>query len=68
MTSNASHGSTVGQLDPEELFYLRTRGLSDQDARNILIYGFCKEVIDMIEIPSLKAEVTERAQRYLKQG
>lgn len=64
----ASHGSTVGQLEPEELFYLRTRGLSDQDARNILIYGFCKEVIDMIEIPSLKAEVTDRAQRYLKQG
>lgn len=64
----ASHGSTVGQLDPEELFYLRTRGLSDNEARNILVYGFCKEVIDMIEIPSLKADVTNRAQRFLTQG
>jgi Fe-S cluster assembly protein SufD len=64
----ASHGSTVGQLDAEELFYLRTRGLSDHDARNILIYGFCKEVIDLIEIPELKAEVTKRAQRFLTQG
>ena len=36
----ASHGSTVGQLDSEQLFYLRARGLSDKDARNILNYGF----------------------------
>lgn len=64
----ASHGSTVGQLDDEELFYLRSRGLSDEEARNILIYGFCKEVIDIIQSPSLKAEVTRRAQRYLKKG
>lgn len=64
----ASHGSTVGQLDPEELFYLRTRGLNDQEARNILVYGFCKEVIDIIEMPSLKDEVATRAQRFLTQG
>jgi len=64
----ASHGSTVGQLDPEHLFYLKTRGFSDTDAKNLLIYGFCKEVIDMIDVASLHEEVTERAQRYLTQG
>lgn len=64
----ASHGSTVGQLDEEELFYLRARGISDHDARNILIYGFCKQVIDLIEFPSLQQEVTKRAKRYLTQG
>lgn len=42
----ASHGATVGQLDAEQLFYLRSRGLSLQEARDWLIEGFCKEILD----------------------
>lgn len=42
----ASHGSTTGQLDAEELFYLRSRGLSLEAAREWLIAGFCKEITD----------------------
>lgn len=42
----ASHGATVGQLDPEQLFYLRSRGLSLEQAREWLIEGFCGEIID----------------------
>ncbi|MBX7066403.1 MAG: SufD family Fe-S cluster assembly protein [Parachlamydiales bacterium] len=42
----ASHGSTTGQLDEEELFYLRSRGLSLEAAREWLIAGFCKEIAD----------------------
>lgn len=42
----ASHGSTTGQLDDEELFYLRSRGLSKEAARDWLIAGFCKEITD----------------------
>ena len=48
-----THGATVGQLDPEQLFYLRSRGLSDRDARNLLTYAFGAEVIDRIPVPSL---------------
>jgi Fe-S cluster assembly protein SufD len=48
-----THGATVGQLDPEQLFYLRSRGLSDGAARNLLIYAFGAEVIDRIPVPSL---------------
>ena len=43
-----SHGSTVGNLDPEQLFYLRSRGLSEDEARRALILGFFEEVIDRI--------------------
>lgn len=42
----ASHGATVGQLDEEQLFYLRSRGLSLAQARQWLIDGFCKEILD----------------------
>jgi Fe-S cluster assembly protein SufD len=42
----ASHGATFGQLDIEALFYLRSRGLSLEQAREWLIGGFCKEILD----------------------
>ena len=42
----ASHGATVGQLDEDAVFYLRSRGLSDADARGLLTGAFCKAVID----------------------
>lgn len=48
-----SHGATVGQLDAEQLFYLRSRGLSDASARNLLTYAFGAEIIDRIPVRSL---------------
>lgn len=64
----ASHGATVGQLDQEQLFYLATRGFSKHEAKNILVYGFCQEVIEMIPIPSLKKAIAHRAMRYVVKG
>lgn len=61
----ASHGATVGQLDPDQLFYMKTRGFSDEAAKNLLIYGFCEQVIEMITLPSLREEVSGRARNYL---
>ena len=49
-----SHGATVGQLEEEELFYLLTRGLPETLARNLLTYGFAEEIINKIEIESIK--------------
>jgi Fe-S cluster assembly protein SufD len=49
-----AHGATVGQLDNEELFYLKSRGLSEIAARNLLTYAFGAEVIDRIPVDSLK--------------
>lgn len=63
----ASHGATVGQLDKEQLFYMKTRGFSEDQAKNILISGFCKEVLNLITIPSLQDQLIEYADHYLTQ-
>ena len=54
-----AHGATVGQLEEEELFYLLTRGLPENLAKNLLTYGFAEEVISKIGIESIKAELDE---------
>ncbi|MDQ6786387.1 MAG: Fe-S cluster assembly protein SufD [Acidobacteriota bacterium] len=54
-----SHGATVGQLEEEELFYLLSRGLPDNLARNLLTYGFAEEIVNKIEIESIKRQLDE---------
>ena len=54
----ASHGATVGQLDEDQMFYLRTRGFSYEQARNILVYAYTKGVLDEVAIPSLNNVIT----------
>jgi Fe-S cluster assembly protein SufD len=54
-----SHGATVGQLEEEELFYLKSRGLHDDLARNLLTYGFAEELVDKIKIESIKKQLDE---------
>lgn len=52
-----AHGAAVGQLDPEHLFYLKSRGLPEAQARNLLTYAFGAEIIDRIPVPSLVAKL-----------
>lgn len=47
------HGSTVGQLDKDQIFYLRSRGIDESSARSLLTYAFASEVIDQINITPL---------------
>ncbi|MBC7908982.1 MAG: Fe-S cluster assembly protein SufD, partial [Pyrinomonadaceae bacterium] len=54
-----AHGATVGQLEEEELFYLISRGLHPELAQNLLTYGFAEEVIDKIQIESIKTQLGE---------
>ena len=49
-----THGATIGQLDAESLFYLRSRGIGKEDARNLLIYAFAQDIVDRIKVQSLK--------------
>lgn len=49
------HGSTTGQLDPEALFYLRSRGLGEQAARSLLVYAFASDLVARLGVPALKA-------------
>jgi len=48
-----AHGATVGQMDDDEVFYLKSRGLSESAARNLLTYAFAKEVVEHIPVASL---------------
>lgn len=48
------HGATVGQLDPEQIFYLRSRGLDDAAARGLLTFAFAAEVIERVPQAALK--------------
>lgn len=50
----AAHGATVGQLDPDELFYLRARGLSLADARSLLIQGFALDITGRLACPAAR--------------
>jgi len=43
-----SHGSTTGPLDGEQIYYLRSRGIREPDARQLLAFGFCREVIERL--------------------
>ena len=54
-----SHGATVGQLEEEELFYLLSRGLNESLAKNLLTYGFAEEIINKIEVESIKKQLDE---------
>ncbi len=54
-----SHGATVSQLEPEEIFYLRSRGLSEADSSQLLIDAFAAEIIDRISVNSLRDKITQ---------
>ena len=45
-----NHGSTIGQLDEEALFYLRSRGISAEEARNLLVYAFASEIVERMKV------------------
>lgn len=52
-----AHGAAVGQIDEDELFYLSTRGIHYDLARNLLTYGFAEEVIGKLKIDSVRSQL-----------
>ncbi|MDO8643699.1 MAG: Fe-S cluster assembly protein SufD [bacterium] len=59
------HGATVGQLDPEAIFYLRSRGLSENKARSLLTNAFANEMVQRIKNDSLRLYLEERVHSCL---
>ena len=49
-----SHGCTTGQIDKEQLFYLRSRGIKEENAKALLLYAFINDIVENIRIPGLK--------------
>ena len=54
-----SHGSTIGQLDPDALFYLRSRGLGSDEARSLLSFGFASDVVERLKIDALRRRLND---------
>ncbi|NBC47485.1 MAG: Fe-S cluster assembly protein SufD [Gammaproteobacteria bacterium] len=63
-----SHGTTVGQIEPEMLFYLRSRGIAASLARRMLCLGFAGEIIDALGPESLRDYVAEQVGQRLEQA
>ncbi|NTW32030.1 MAG: Fe-S cluster assembly protein SufD [Bacteroidetes bacterium] len=61
-----SHGATVGQLDHEALFYMRSRGISEDNAKMLLMYAFTDEVITKISIEPLREKICQLVNKRLK--
>ena len=63
-----SHGATVGQLETEEIFYLKTRGLTQEIARALITYGFAEEIVNRIEDEKLRGEIEKAVTAKLNMG
>jgi Fe-S cluster assembly protein SufD len=63
-----SHGSTIGRLDENSLFYLRTRGLEEADARRLLTYAFASELVNRITVGALRTMLNDRVLTWLPQS
>ena len=60
-----SHGSTAGELDKDAVFYLRSRGIGEQDARGVLIFAFANEMLNAVEPEFLRDHEREALFRFL---
>jgi Fe-S cluster assembly protein SufD len=63
-----THGATVGQLDEEQVFYLRSRGIGDTEARDLLTFAFASDVINRVHVEPLRARLDAMLHTRLRQG
>lgn len=61
-----THGATIGSFEEEELFYLKSRGLNEEKARELITYGFALETIENIEVESIHKLLLKEVERYSK--
>lgn len=61
-----SHGATIGQLDEQAMFYMRTRGIPYEEARLLLMFAFTADVIDNIRIPALADRMKMLVEKRLR--
>lgn len=59
------HGATVGQLDEHTLFYLRSRGIGENQARGLLTYGFAREILERVDLAPLRNKLTAELLRRM---
>ncbi|MDO5978533.1 Fe-S cluster assembly protein SufD [Flavivirga spongiicola] len=54
-----SHGCTIGQLDESAMFYMRSRGIPEKEAKALLMYAFSNNVLSSVKIPEMKQRITK---------
>ncbi|WP_460220245.1 Fe-S cluster assembly protein SufD [Psychroserpens sp. MEBiC05023] len=54
-----SHGCTIGQLDDSAMFYMRSRGIPEKEAKALLMFAFSNNVLDSVKIPEIKHRITK---------
>ena len=60
-----SHGCTIGQMDEQALFYLRSRGIPKKEAKALMTYAFANNVLESVQLPSLKKRINGQIARKL---
>ena len=60
-----SHGTSTGKIDTDALFYLKARGIGEESARKLLLQAFAEEVIEKIEVESLKERILQLFEKTL---
>ena len=63
-----AHGATIGQMDMEQLFYLRSRGLGEVEARNVLIFAFADDVLMRLPLDTVRRHLEKAALAKLPHG
>ena len=61
----AGHASTTGRFDDEQLFYLRSRGISESEARRLVVHGFFADIIRKIGVPELERQLLQTLEAEL---
>jgi len=61
-----SHGATIGRIDEEALFYLRTRGIGEREARLMIMYAFADDVVSKIKIEPLRERIEVLVDKRLR--
>lgn len=64
----AGHASATGRFDDEQLFYLQSRGISELEARRLVVIGFLQEIVQKLHLPELQEELSEAIDKELEAG
>jgi Fe-S cluster assembly protein SufD len=60
-----THGATIGRLDADAMFYLRSRGIGEAEARDLLIHAFLRDLVDRVRAPSLRGVLSKLVEERL---
>jgi Fe-S cluster assembly protein SufD len=63
-----THGATIGQIDEDAIFYLRSRGIGEASARALLLYAFAGDMLQRMKIEPVRAHLERLVAQWLPQG